>query len=80
MKHCAPILMVPLMWLAGCGTPPQRAEFTSGYPTYNCPESLESQVSLQAEIRPIQLEAGSLKQTSIATIGSVGKRPVGGRC
>lgn len=74
MKLCALILMLPLMWLAGCGTPPQRAQFTSGYPTYNCPESLENQVSLQTEVRPIQLEAGSLKETSIATIGSIGRR------
>ena len=74
MKHRLLILMLPLIGLAGCGTPPQRAQFTSGYPTYNCPESLEGQVTLQAEVRPIQLEAASLKQTSIATVGSIGRR------
>ncbi|HEY0681943.1 MAG TPA: hypothetical protein VGD45_06415 [Steroidobacter sp.] len=60
--------------LAACGTPPQRAEFTSGYPTYNCPERLAGQVTLQAEVRPVELQTASLKHTSIATNGSLGRR------
>lgn len=74
MKHRLLVLLLPWMVLAGCGTPPQRAEFTSGYPTYNCPESLEGQVTLQAEVRPIELQMASLQQTSIATSGSLARR------
>ena len=60
--------------LAACGTPPQRAEFSGGYPTYNCPERLAGQVTLRAEVRPIELQTASLKHTSIATNGSLGRR------
>jgi len=60
--------------LAGCGTPPQRAEFVSGYPTHNCPDQLAGQVTLRAEVRPIELRTASLQHTSIPTSGSLGRR------
>lgn len=74
MKYRVLSLLLPWLLIAGCGTPPQRAEFTSGYPTYNCPENLEGQVTLQAEVRPVGLETASLQQVSIATTGSVARR------
>lgn len=60
--------------LTACATPPQRAEFVSGYPTYDCPERLASQVILQAEVLPIEMRTASLKHTSISTNGSLGRR------
>lgn len=74
MKHRLLSLLLVSVALSGCGTPPQRAQFTSGYPTYNCPERLEGQVTLQAEVRPVDLQTASFKQTSIATTGAVAKR------
>ncbi len=74
MKHRLLAGLLPAIALTGCGTPPQRAEFTSGYPTYNCPATLEGQVTLQAEVRPLDLQATGLHQTSIATRGSLGRR------
>lgn len=73
MKHPLPMLLLTSLALSGCGTPPQRAEFVSGYPTYNCPDRLEGQVTLQAEIRPLEL-AMSLPQPPITTRGRVAKR------
>ncbi|MFC4312469.1 hypothetical protein ACFPN2_25525 [Steroidobacter flavus] len=74
MKHRLIVLLLPWMALTGCGTPPQRAEFTSGYPTYNCPESLEGQVTLQAEVRPLELPTATPHQTSIVTRGMLARR------
>lgn len=62
------------MALAGCGTPPKRAEFTNGYPAYDCPESLTGQVMLQAEVRPTQIDSTRLQQSSIDTTGALARR------
>jgi hypothetical protein len=74
MKHRLLAILLPSMAFSGCGTPPQRAEFTSGYPTYNCPETLEGQVTLQAEVRSLELPAASPHQTSIVTRGMLARR------
>ncbi|WP_129774502.1 hypothetical protein [Peristeroidobacter soli] len=74
MKHRLLVLVLPWMALTGCGTPPQRAEFTSGYPTYNCPETLEGQVTLQAEVRPLDSQTTILHQPSIVTRGMLARR------
>ncbi|MDY6947923.1 MAG: hypothetical protein SXG53_19625 [Pseudomonadota bacterium] len=75
MKHHALLMLLPWIALAGCSSPlPRHAEFTSGYPTYDCPQALEGQVTLQAEVRPIELQTASLQQVAIATRGSLGRR------
>lgn len=60
--------------LTGCANPPHRAEFSGGYPAYDCPDHLAGQVTLRAEVRPAELRAASFHDTAIATSGSVGKR------
>lgn len=60
--------------LAGCATPRHRAEFSGGYPVHDCPDHLNGQVLLQAEVRPSELRAASFHDPAIATSGSVGRR------
>ena len=60
--------------LAACANPPHRAEFSGGYPAYDCPDHLDGQVRLQAEVRPVDLHAASFRAPAIATSGSVGRR------
>lgn len=63
-----------LIVMTGCASPPHRAEFSGGYPAYECPDHLNGQVTLQAEVRPSDLHAASLHDSAITTSGSVGKR------
>ena len=60
--------------LAGCAHPPHRAEFSGGYPAYDCPDALSGQVTLEAEVRPIELRDADFHDPAIATSGSVGRR------
>lgn len=74
MRYRPLALLLPWLALAGCGTPQKRAEFTNGYPAYDCPETLEGQVMLQAEVRPIQIDGTLLQQPSIDTTGALARR------
>jgi hypothetical protein len=56
--------------------PARRPEFNAGYPVHDCPETLEGQVQLRAEVRPAQLPQAELRQSSIATAGSLARRLV----
>lgn len=68
------LLIAVSMALAGCAHPPHRAEFSGGYPAYDCPDDLSGQVTLQAEVRPIDMRAADFHDPAIATSGSVGRR------
>jgi hypothetical protein len=60
--------------LAGCAHPPHRAELSGGYAAYDCPDVLNGQVTLQAEVRPVDLRVADFLDPAIATSGSVGRR------
>ncbi len=71
-------LLLPLVAvvLGACMAPVRRPEFSAGYPVHDCPEALEGQVQLRAEVRPTQLPEAELRQNSIATTGSLARRLV----
>lgn len=71
-------LLLPLaaVVLGACMAPARRPEFNAGYPVHDCPETLEGQVQLRAEVRPAQLPQAELRQSSIATAGSLARRLV----
>lgn len=68
---CLPLLAV---LLNACATPPHRSEFSGGYPVHDCPEDLEGQVQLRAEVHPAQLRAADFHYNSIATAEPVARR------
>jgi hypothetical protein len=72
----AVLLTVPLaaVVLSACSAPPHRPEFSAGYPVQDCPDSLEGQVQLRAEVRPTELSAADLHDNSIVTAGSLARR------
>jgi hypothetical protein len=74
MSYRFAVLTACLIVLAGCASPRHRAEFSGGYPAYECPDQLNGQVTLQAEVRPSELHAASFHDPAIATSGSVGRR------
>ena len=74
MSHRFFVLAACATALAGCANPPHRAEFSGGYPAYDCPDALDGQVTLRAEVRPVELHAASFRAPTIATSGSVGRR------
>lgn len=67
-------LAVVALLLTGCTSATRHAEFSGGVPLHDCPEALVGQVNLQAEVRPIELNASSLYATSIETTGSLGRQ------
>jgi hypothetical protein len=69
-------LLLPLVAvvLGACSAPARRPEFSAGYPVHDCPEALDGQVQLRAEVRPTQLLEG--RPSSIATAGSHARRLV----
>jgi hypothetical protein len=71
-------LLLPLVAvvLGACVAPARRPEFSAGYPIHDCPETLEGQVQLRAEVRPTQLPESELRQNSIATAGALARRLV----
>lgn len=73
-----PALLLPLVAvvLGACVAPARRAEFSAGYPVHDCPQTLEGQVQLRAEVRPTHLPQSQLHQSSIATAGAVARRLV----
>lgn len=70
------LLALPLaaVVVSACITPRHRPEFSAGYPVHDCPDSLEGQVQLRAEVRPTELSAADLHENSIATAGSLARR------
>jgi hypothetical protein len=70
------LLALPLVAVvvSACIAPPHRPEFSAGYPVRDCPDSLEGQVQLRAEVRPTELSAADLHANSIATTGSLSRR------
>jgi hypothetical protein len=54
----------------------RRPQFSAGYPVHDCPETLEGQVQLRAEVRPTHLRETEFRRPSIATAGSVARRLV----
>lgn len=60
--------------ISGCATEPpaRRPEFSGGYPTYDCPEQLEGQVRVSAEVTP--LDSVAPRENGVRTIGTVGRR------
>jgi hypothetical protein len=74
MSHRYALLAAGCIALVGCAHPPHRAEFSGGYPAYDCPDNLTGQVTLQAEVRPVDLRAADFHDPAIATSGSVGRR------
>lgn len=48
-------LAVASLVFAGCATEPvaRRPEFSAGYPVYDCPQHLEGQVRLAADVYPL---------------------------
>jgi hypothetical protein len=75
MRHALLLSLVAVV-LSACSAPARRPEFSSGYPVHDCPEALEGQVQLRAEVRPTQLSETTLRQNSIATVGSLARRLV----
>jgi len=71
-----PALLPPLVAvvLGACSAPAHRPEFSAGYPVHDCPEALEGQVQLRAEVRPAQLSAAAFRENTIATTGAVARR------
>jgi hypothetical protein len=74
MRWCLLLFISSSIALAACGSTARRPEFSGGHPVHDCPEHLEGQVRLHAEARPIEMRAGALRESSIATAGSVGRR------
>lgn len=74
LKLSLTALAVFTLLLTGCTSATRHAEFSGGHPLHDCPEQLVGQVNLQAEVRPIELNASSLHATSIATTGSLGRQ------
>src|SRR5262245_19728036 len=71
-----PALLPPLVAvvLGACSTPAHRPELSAGYPVHDCPEALEGQVQLRAEVRPAQLPATAFRENTIPTTGAVARR------
>lgn len=74
MSRRLSLLVAGSIALLGCAHPTHRAEFSGGYPAYDCPDSLSGQVTLQAEVRPIDMRAADFHDPAIATSGPVGRR------
>jgi hypothetical protein len=74
MSHRCILLAASWMALAGCAHPPHRAEFSGGYPAYDCPDHLNGQVTLHAEVRPTELRVADFQDPAITTSGSIGRR------
>jgi hypothetical protein len=68
------VLPVAAVVLSACVAPPHRPEFSAGYPVHDCPDSLEGQVQLRAEVRPTELPVAAFHQNSIVTTGSLARR------
>jgi hypothetical protein len=70
------VLHLPLVAaaLSACMASPRRPEFSAGYPVNDCPDSLEGQVQLRAEVRPTQLSVEDFHENSIVTTGSRARR------
>ena len=60
--------------LSACTAPAHRPEFSAGYPIHDCPEALEGQVQLRAEVRPAELSTTAFRENTIPTSGSVARR------
>ena len=60
--------------VSACMAPPHRPEFSAGYAVHDCPDFLERQVQLRAEVRPTELSAADLHANSITTAGSLARR------
>jgi hypothetical protein len=76
-KRSSRVLALVVAFLAlasGCAGQRHRAEFSAGYPVYDCPEHLQGRVGLSVEARPISIDAVKVKEQSIATTGAVGRR------
>lgn len=74
MRRNLLVLLASSIALAACGGTPRRVESSGGYPLHDCPQELDDQVKLQVEARPIELQAARVRENSIATTGSVGRR------
>jgi hypothetical protein len=74
MNYRSAALAGCLIVLTGCANQPHRAEFSGGYPAYDCPDHLDGQVTLQAEVRPSDLQTASFHDPAIPTSGSIGRR------
>lgn len=74
LKLSLTALAVFTLLLTGCTSATRHAQFSGGHPLHDCPEQLVGQVNLQAEVRPIELNASSLHATSITTTGSLGRQ------
>ena len=70
------LLALPLVTVvvSACTAAPHRPEFSAGYPVNDCPDYLENQVQVRAEVRPTQLSAADFHQNSIVTVGSLARR------
>jgi hypothetical protein len=69
-------LLLPLVAvvLGACTSTARRPEFSAGYPVHDCPDALEGQVQLRAEVRPVQLSEADFRQSSVPTVGSLARR------
>ena len=74
MRRALLVLPLAAVVVSACTAPPHRPEFSAGYPVHDCPDSLEGQVQLRAEVRPTELSAAELHENSIATAGSLARR------
>lgn len=68
-----PLSLVAVI-LSACTAAAHRAEFSAGYPVHDCPDYLEGQVQVRAEVRPAQLSVAAFHANSIVTTGSVARR------
>jgi hypothetical protein len=75
MRHALLLPLVAVV-LGACSAPARRPEFSSGYPVHDCPDTLEGQVQLRAEVRPTQLPEAEFRQSSISSAGSLARRLV----
>jgi hypothetical protein len=74
MRLALLVLALAAVVVSACMAPPHRPEFSAGYPVHDCPDALEGQVQVRAEVRPTELGAANLHKNSISTVGSVGRR------
>lgn len=75
MRHALLLPLVAVV-LVACSAPARRPEFSAGYPVHDCPDALEGQVQLRAEVRPTQLPEAEFRQSSISSTGSLARRLV----
>lgn len=76
MEFRASVMAATATLLCGCAAEPtRRPEFSGGYPVYDCPEQLEGQVRLSADVYPLARPSPG-RDYSLPTVGEVGRRLV----